>query len=802
LAFKVAARTVLELGAELISSDAVAIYELVKNAIDARSPDGVTIEFCITMRHSDYVDALSRVQEILAARAKSDHPPTREDQELADLKASTLARVLPNSPITQRQAITRKLQKASTLADFINSLKEAYTANNWIEFRDSGRGMSRDDLLHAYLVIGTPSRRRALDATVAAGRGEAPYLGEKGVGRLSAMRLGAGLQVKTATADDTYINVLDVDWSEFEDLNKMVEDIVLKPRIDGEKPTPSYSGTVIRISGLNASWSPRRIRDIASYELSRLSDPFSKSKRRFRVEIIFNGDRIDIPRLDRAILELAHARVRGNYIIENGQPKLEVDLWCGDLGRGNPPDQRRIYLEQVDLRSLTRDSESEIPASALRTVGPFSFELYWYNRRLLRGIDTIGERKRVLALQAQWSGIMLFRNGYRVFPYGDDKDDWLGLDRRALASPGYKLNKAQFIGRVSISRTANPRLIDQTNREGLKDCDEKEVLIEVLRFVIQDRLRSFLDEVERRYQQVELDFGQTERRVQNLETRAAISIRELEKRHREEKPQLRELLSLFEEMRAYFSAAKQRAEQIEDERDRMIQLAGVGLMLEIVAHELARSTETTLGLLNEADADELPEEVASLFSTMRDEMKSMNRRLRVLDPLSVSSRQRKETFDFVSLVREIFAGHASQFRRHRIEAMVHVANGRKQVMVHGVRGMFVQILENLVQNSVYWIDLRRLDEEDYHPRIEVRIGDPPNLMEYTDNGPGIQPSLRDEVFKPFFSTKGKSRRQGLGLYIARDCAAHHEGQLYLSDERRIHSERLNTFVLELPSLSQ
>jgi signal transduction histidine kinase len=65
--------------------------------------------------------------------------------------------------------------------------------------------------------------------------------------------------------------------------------------------------------------------------------------------------------------------------------------------------------------------------------------------------------------------------------------------------------------------------------------------------------------------------------------------------------------------------------------------------------------------------------------------------------------------------------------------------------------------------------------------------------------PGIQLTLRDEVFKPFFSTKGKTRRQGLGLYIARDCAAHHGGQLYLSDERRIQPERLNTFILELPS---
>ena len=73
-------------------------------------------------------------------------------------------------------------------------------------------------------------------------------------------------------------------------------------------------------------------------------------------------------------------------------------------------------------------------------------------------------------------------------------------------------------------------------------------------------------------------------------------------------------------------------------------------------------------------------------------------------------------------------------------------------------------------------------------------------MEFTDNGPGVQPSLREEIFKAFFSTKGKSRRQGLGLYIARDCATHHGGKLFLSDDRRFHPGRLNTFVLELPKV--
>jgi signal transduction histidine kinase len=661
--------------------------------------------------------------------------------------------------------------------------------------------MSLKDLQEAFLVIGTPSRKREVESAVRSGSADVPYLGEKGVGRLSAMRLGTGLQVRTATRGDRRFNLLNVDWSAFEDLEKLVEQIHLEPTVGGSKPDPSFTGTTIRITNLQATWSARRIKDIATGELARLTDPFSKSKRRFRIVVIFNGDRIDIPRLDRAILEIAHATAIGQYQIVQGKPRLEVNFRCGDLGKGNPPEERRVLLEQVDLRSLTRDPSAEIPSSALLSVGPFSFELYWYNRRILRAVDSIGERKRVQELQKTWSGIMLFRNGYRVYPYGNETEDWLSLDRKALGAGGYKLNKVQFIGRVSITRTGNPFLIDQTNREGLKDCPEKQVLVDLLGYVIHDRLRNFLDEVDAKHQTPEISFEETEKQVRSLEKRANSTIRTLQKRHANEGPRLQELLTVFDEMQEYFTKAKERAEQVEDERDRMIQLAGVGLMLEIVAHELARSTEHTMRILDEATPKQLPQEVATLFGNLRDEMKTMNKRLRVLDPLSVSARQRKESFDFVELVTEIFDGHARQFDRHHIKPSIRVVGNRKRVIVHGVRGMFVQILENLIQNSVYWIDLRREDEGDYEPKIEVSIDEAPHLMEFYDNGPGIQPSLREEVFKAFFSTKGKSRRQGLGLYIARDCATHHGGQLYLSDDRRPHQNRLNTFILEIPKAS-
>ena len=794
MSFKVAARTVLELGEELISSDAVAIYELVKNSIDAGSKDGVKIEFCVTLRHSDYVDALERIDANPNGGAGAG-AGIHDVRVLEDLKKSIRACIPPEAPRVARLGLMSLIANSTSVADLRERLVSGYVKHNWIEFRDAGIGMSQDDILKHYMVIGTPSRRRDLDARLKDGQ-DAVFLGEKGVGRLSAMRLGSRLHVVTASEGDKSLNLLDVNWKDFENLDKMIEDVVIQPTLGNDRPD-GWTGTRIKISGLHASWSANRIRHIATFELARLSDPFSKKKRRYRIVVVFNGDRVSIPRLGQELLERAHARASGRYEFDGeGHPQLVMEVACGDLGRGNPPEARRIVLQRVDLRSITKDAATEVPASTLRTVGPFTFELYWFNRQLLRKQLPVADYKRLGSLQKQWSGVMLFRNGYRVFPYGDDTDDWLGLDRRALASGGYKLNKSQFIGRVGITRTGNPELIDQTSREGLKDCDEKTVFVELLRFVIQDRMRKFLDDVEKRHAPKEVDLDAADRRVQDLQARTRSAIDGLLKRHAEDAPQLRELLAFFEEMHAYFAAARKRAGEVEDERERMVQLAGVGLMLEMIAHELARSTETALGLLTDADPDELPEDVAALFGTLRDEMKTMNRRLRVLDPLSVSGRQRKEAFDLVLLVRDIFAGHKAQFDRHEVKHSLKVAGGQRTVMVHGVRGMYVQIIENLIQNSIYWMDLKSEDDKAYQPRIDVVLSEGERLMDYTDNGPGIHPSLREEVFTAFFSTKGKSRRQGLGLYIAQDCAKTNGTRLRLSDEERVQASRLNTFLLE------
>lgn len=787
MTFKVSARTVLQLGSELISSDDVALYELVKNGIDAKSKSGVEIDIHICLSHTAYSEVMRELEG-------------EDPREVDEIKEEIESRVEATVEPDVLKAFQEALDACKTHAQLQKRLPAIYTEANWIEIRDTGSGMSAADIQDKYLVIGTPARKREIDAAEAefSGKGSTsnvpatPYLGEKGVGRLSVMRLGWMLHLETAIAQDKNLNELDIDWRRFEDLDLEVKDIQIKPTIGPAKPTRDWSGTTVTISGLRGNWTPQRIREIATTEFAKLSDPFSFGKRRFRIAVYFNGERIDIPRLDKAILSVAHATVKASYKIARGIPSLDVYMTFKGPERTEDKD---LHFAKVDLRSITDAITEEIPSYALRTLGPFEFEAFWYNRQKLKGVDSIGNLQTVRNLQALWSGIMVFRDGYRVLPYGEEKDDWLGLDRKALASPGYKLNKLQFIGRVQISRLGNPGLIDQTNREGLKDTPEKLVFVELLKYITQRLLRDFMNEVQDSQKRVEVDLAQVESQINTLEARARHAFRLLKSKHRESSLELQDLQQMFEELKQYFEQARDFASQTEDEKTRLLHLAGIGLMLEVVAHELARSTETAMKSLATAQTEDLPTEVAATLRILRLEMQSMNKRLRVLDPLSVSARQRRETFDLVSLVADTFSGRSPQFRRHHIEARLH---GARSLMVTGIKGMFVQIIENLTSNSVFWLKKEARDNRSFTPKISVTVDAKSRMMIFTDNGPGIGTSLKDEIFKPFFSTKDRHRRQGLGLYIARENAQYNDAQLYLSDEHTEHKTRLNTFVLELP----
>ena len=783
--FKVSARTILELGSELISSDIIAFYELIKNGFDAKTKNGVEISFNVVLRRNDYLSVLARARRV--------------DSTLDELKGIALSKLNSGAAGDLIERAEEIIRCSNNRNDFICDLGRAYKLNN-IVIADSGSGMSADDLKRNFLTIGTASRKREVDRALREHQTTSPFLGEKGIGRLSAMRLGNGLSVETATVSDPRINLLTIDWSLFSDVEAMIDDIKLEPTRGAKKSDPGWSGTRIVVNDLSEDWTETRVRRMVDYDFARLTDPFIDQKRRPRIVIFWNGVRLSVPWMNSNLIEHAHARLSGKYTIRDGAPHFECTLEAVDLGFPHPKEVQVVTLTEHDLESVLIGATQEIHDEALTRVGPFSFEAHWYNRRRLTGIDGVGELKAVRELQHKWSGILLFRDKFRVFPYGDDEDDWLALDRKALGRSGYSLNKTQFIGRVSISRTDNPELIDQTNREGLRETPEEQVFLGVMQYAINNILLNFLRDVEKQYKSQKIDLTEAKSEIISLEGRASAAIKKLKKViPNEDMETVEELEQALFDFKEFSEKARRRISEVEQESRQMVELAGVGMMVEVVAHELARVSENALENLAKLQRRSVPEDIKRNLESLRSEMKSLSKRVRILDPLSVSGRQRAEVFDLGDLINETLLAHEAQFGRHQIRPVFDPP--KKNVTIRAVKGMIVQILENLISNSKYWLEMKKLREPSFTPQIFIGIHENPATIIFEDNGRGIAVENAESVFKAFFSLKEKSKRRGLGLFIARECASYNGASIFLSETPNPVTGRLHQFIIEFADTS-
>lgn len=400
---------------------------------------------------------------------------------------------------------------------------------------------------------------------------------------------------------------------------------------------------------------------------------------------------------------------------------------------------------------------------------------------------------------------MVFRDGFRVHPYGGPEDDWLDLDKEAFRSGGYKLNRQQIIGKVDISRRLNPALKDQTNREGLCDCVEKQALKNLLQHILRKRFKTFLEKTEGEHQkQNVVTFGDLRDRFGSQRESIQETVRELKRLSRTHS-ELKPITTRFEQSIAEIDDALRDAEAVheslEEKRTRFLKLAGVGLMVEILAHELQRSVFASVSALTDAISEIDDPNIASALKSSRVQMKSLEKRLRVLDRLSASGRQKKEVFEAAAAVKEIFSGRQAQFDRHKIQTSV-VTKGSADCRIEYVKGMFYQIIENLTENSVYWLKEQLAIDPSAKLAINVTVDPESRCLLFRDTGTGVAKSDSEQIFLPFYSLKPDDEGKGLGLYICREIAEYHGGSISLVESSMDKDSRLRTFSLDLPRPSK
>ena len=809
MSFRVAARTLLNLGAELISSDGVAFYELIKNGLDAGSRT-VRVDVVVALPPPTYRDVRNRLVNLGHEQGGDDGPP--HDVSLEPVRKQACEGIDPTAA-TALEAV-RRLSIATTWEQLSHTLENVYSDLNYISVSDTGSGMSLEDLSDTYLTIGTPARFREREQWKLKSRDHGissertrPVLGEKGVGRLSAMRLGSSLHVQTSRAGETHWNILDINWADFsEDVDALIGDIPVQPVVGARKGDPNQSGTTIFISRLSEPWSREKVVEVANQEFSKLVDPFT-SGIRLPARIYFNEQQIEIPRFNRILFEHAHATVSATYIADP-EPRLSGRIWYVG-NRRNAGDEREttFVLEGAHAVSAVGGMlrQEDITMDTLRSVGPFSLILYWYNRQRLSAIEGIGNLRAVRELLRRWAGgVMVFRDGFRVSPYGNLDDDWLDLDRRALGYRSFKVNRSQIVGKLDISSVDNLHLADQTNREGLRDTVEKRVLVRLLKWVIEIAFLDFLNAVdEEKPAKDDLDLDDLEARTMDYDSELDQVLMRLSREHPDVEQEYH-IMALIQDnrqvLRTTMAEVRRRREAYETGRSQLVHLAGVGLMVEILAHELNRATTYTLNTLSDAQREPVPAQIATVLSTLEAQLRSLQKRLRTLDPLTTRGRQVKESFDLIAWVQDTLDAHRAQFTRHAIRLTFRTKPDQgARFAVRAVKGMIVQVLENLISNSVYWLDQERKLTPSFEPDITVEIDTVQKELRFSDNGPGIEPGRKEQVFQAFHSTKPPGAGNGLGLFIAREIAEYHDAALYLDTTPSGPHQTLHTLVFDLRS---
>jgi PAS domain S-box-containing protein len=100
--------------------------------------------------------------------------------------------------------------------------------------------------------------------------------------------------------------------------------------------------------------------------------------------------------------------------------------------------------------------------------------------------------------------------------------------------------------------------------------------------------------------------------------------------------------------------------------------------------------------------------------------------------------------------------------------------------VHGDKNLLEQVIRNLEINAAHAMESAGL------LKIKTHVTENGNYFEmnFIDNGPGIDPEIRDKIFEPFFTTKAEGIGTGLGLPIVKDIVEQHKGYIKIKSQAK------------------
>lgn len=426
---------------------------------------------------------------------------------------------------------------------------------------DDGFGMNKNDLLSKWIVLGTDSKARGMSSLTAEERlNKSPRIpmGEKGIGRLSVAYLGSPMLMFTKKKNED-CQLLFIDWRILENYNLFVDDIEIpigeftsvaefESRFETLK---SQFTDNLFIKNWETGWADQlvvRNRIIEDVNNCNIPDFFKENVIGNFLEpdshgtlfLIFNphdqllelsdSGNADLKN-DKTLLEFRKS-LSGLYNVFKGNSEFETEFDIYDsVGKYNilddffTPEDMKIsdhwFKGTFDENGFFKGEVrvfNQIYSHTFKPIrppgktfyGPFTIELS-FNEGVEKSSKLTTEQYDYITKKTDnFGGLYIYRDGFRVLPYGRTDYDFLGFEERRSKSAGYYFfSHRDMYGYIDISRGKNSHLIDKAGREGF-------ITNKAYREFREDLIQFFLDLSMTYYKTANADKGESNARSEQL----------------------------------------------------------------------------------------------------------------------------------------------------------------------------------------------------------------------------------------------------------------------------------------------
>ena len=828
ISFKVSARTARLIGRENVATSKGAIIELVKNGYDADSQFSLVF---IDNHDATYHEEISA----------SDYNHYVEKGILSSLLDDVYYRDISSNNYREKEHVN---------AEHLEQLKLLLRDLAVIYIIDNGDGMTGQIIRDHWMTIGTDNKAGNIMT-----RNGRVKVGAKGIGRFALDKLGSRCEMMTFYNPDAFKdesgNIEEtaegyhwgVNWEDFEGTGRTIDSInATLETIEGAGYSQAIHslpfnedviktlemfdlshGTILKIMSPREDWD--------SYAMDRLYEDLgvllpSSESNEFTIFLYATETPSEFGRVEASICDdydyklEARADEHQNVSIriyrnENDTEAIPAAFFKREKMQAAPytlEDFKRGYWEtKRTFRELCPGFADVDIDHVFDKVGRFDFTFYYLKRT-----TNSKEEKRFFYkpcaynLRKTWlekyGGIKLFRDEFRVRPYGEHRDsafDWLGLGARKAKSPagiaksdgGYKVEPENVAGSVKISRLFNEDFDDKSSREGLQENKTFMLFVELIKSIIS------IFEEDRSYIARELDAFDRER---NWDTRTRQEAERLVQEILKQRDEQRKNDSIVknEQQKKYNAHLELLAESVRQKDEELAQmheeqkmlrvLASSGLMLASFSHDLSKLNITLdtryqkierlfEAKVNRSVFDEV-EDRKNPFYLLQDARNTDNKIQSWLNfatgVIKKDKRKRNRLFlnDYFARLGETW----SSFFQSR--AITFAFENDDNVSMRVFEIDLDSIFHNLFSNSIEAFNLLKVDR----PRtihVKVMTTEKNIIIEYRDSGAGLSPDIHNpnDIFKPFFTTRrnpstGEEIGTGLGMWIVKSVLIENDAE--------------------------